>query len=250
MNTSTRHAGRHRSILAVAASVLLALAGAVVLFMATRTSDGPPQPPAKAGQPLSASAAPTPAGAGSPKAGPRSTASSATANRPGEPDLGPVLTASPPVAIDIPSIGVRTSNFVDLGLAADGSLQVPRDFASVGWYTGGPSPGELGPAILGGHVDSHNGPAIFYRLGALRPEARVTISRKDGSTATFSVDRVQRFPKDRFPTALVYGSTNRAELRLITCGGSFDRKSGHYVDNVVAFAHLVSPAPPRPVPSP
>ena len=97
-----------------------------------------------------------------------------------------------------------------------------------------------GPAILGGHVDSHNGPAIFYRLGALRSGALVAVSRKDGSIATFSVDRVQRFPKDHFPTALVYGSTNRSELRLITCGGSFDQKSGHYVDNVVAFAHLVA----------
>ena len=166
--------------------------------------------------------------------------SSAAADRSRDTDLGPILSASPPTAIDIPSIGVRTSNLVDLGLAADGSLQAPRDFSSVGWYAAGPSPGELGPAILGGHVDSHNGPAIFYRLGALRPGAKVAVSRKDGSTATFRVDRVQRFPKDHFPTALVYGSTNRSELRLITCGGSFNQKTGHYVDNVVAFAHLVT----------
>jgi len=234
MNTSTRHAGRHRSIIAVAASVVLALFGAVVLFMATRTSEGPPQPAANANQSRSASAIPAPVRTVPAKTGPTSRTSS-----PADTDLGPVLTASPPVAVGIPSIGVRTSNLVDLGLGADGSLEAPRDFSSVGWYTAGPSPGQLGPAVLAGHVDSHNGPAIFYRLGALRPGARVTVGRKDGSTATFSVDRVQRFPKNRFPTALVYGSTNRSELRLITCGGSFDQKSGHYVDNVVAFAHLV-----------
>ena len=229
MSTSTRHAGRRRSIIAVAASVMLALAGLAVLHLATRASAGPPQPAADTASSLSASARPTPEGASS------------------EP---PVLTASPPVTIDVPSIGVRTSNLVDLRLTSDGSLQVPRDFSSVGWYAAGPSPGQLGPAILAGHVDSHNGPAVFYRLGTLRPGALVTVSRKDGSTATFSVDRVRRFAKDHFPTALVYGSTNRAELRLITCGGSFDQKSGHYVDNIVAFAHLVpnerATRPPEP----
>jgi hypothetical protein len=239
MSTSTQHAGRHR-IIAAAASVVLALVGAAIVFMATSTSVGPPQPTAGAGQSHSVSGIPTPAGSDSPMTGPKSASSSATANHARDTDLGPILAASPPVAIDIPSIGVRTGNLVDLGLGVDGSLQPPTDFSSVGWYTAGPSPGQLGPAILGGHVDSHNGPAIFYRLGALRPGALVTVGRKDGSAATFRVDRVQRFPKDHFPTAQVYGSTNRAELRLITCGGSFDQKSGHYLDNIVAFAHLVA----------
>ncbi|HEX7537853.1 MAG TPA: class F sortase [Dermatophilaceae bacterium] len=239
MNTSTQHAGRRRTIM-VAASVVLALIGAVIVLLGIPGTGGPPQPPANAGQSLSAPATPTPAGSASPGTRDPGPSSSATAKQAIGAELGPILTASPPVAIDIPSIGVRTSNLVNLGLASDGSLQVPGDFSSVGWYTAGPSPGQLGPAILGGHVDSHNGPAIFYRLGALRPGARVTVGRKNGSTATFRVDRVQRFPKDRFPTALVYGSTSRAELRLITCGGSFDQKSGHYVDNIVAFAHLVA----------
>jgi hypothetical protein len=246
MSSSTRHAGRRRrSIVAAAASVVLAVVGAVIFAIGARAPAGPPQPRADPGQSLSASARPAPARASSPGKGPVPSPS-ATAHRStaggntGGTDLGPILGASPPVAIDIPGIGVRTSNLVNLGLAPDGSLQVPRDFASVGWYAAGPSPGQLGPAILAGHVDSHLGPAIFYRLGALRPGARVTVGRHDGSTATFLVDRVRRFPKDRFPTALVYGSTNRAELRLITCGGSFDQKSGHYVDNIVAFAHLVA----------
>jgi hypothetical protein len=239
MSTPIQHAGRHRNIVVVA-SVVLALIGAVVVLLGIHTASGPPQPSANAGRPLSASATPAPAGSASPRTrDPGSSSPAAASQNPGA-DLGPTLTASPPVTIDIPSIGVRARNMVDLRLASDGSLEVPQDFSSVGWYTGGPSPGQLGPAILAGHVDSHDGPAIFYRLGALRAGARVTIGRKNGSTATFRVDRVQRFPKDHFPTALVYGSTSRAELRLITCGGSFDRRSGHYVDNIVAFAHLVA----------
>jgi len=231
----TQHAGRRRSIIAVAASVVLLLVGVVVVFAATRTTGGPPQPPVGAGPTVaaSASATATPRGANTPTLSPGAGTSAQGS------DLGLILKASPPVAIDIPSIGVRTRNFVNLGLASDGSLQVPKDFSSVGWYTAGPTPGQLGPAILAGHVDSFNGPAIFYRLGALRPGAQVKVSRRDHSTATFVVDRVQSFAKDRFPTVLVYGSTNRAELRLITCGGSFDSKSGHYVNNTVAFAHLI-----------
>lgn len=224
MNHSTQPAGRHRNLIAVAASVVLALAAAVVLVVGTHNSAGPPQPPRYAGS--------SPSVATSATAVPRGTSPAQ------DPDLGPILAASRPVALDIPSVGVHTSRFVDLGRAADGSLQVPQDFSAVGWYTLGPTPGQLGPAILAAHVDSQNGPAVFYRLGALRPGALVTVARLDGSTASFTVDRVQRFAKDQFPTVLVYGRTSRAELRLITCGGAFDPKTGHYLDNVVAFAHL------------
>lgn len=238
MTSHAQHSGRRRSVIAAAATVVLVLLGALALFQGLRPSAGPPQPPASGAQPLSATAPTTASPGGRPTAsGP---SSPAAAKESKGADLGRVLTASRPVGIDIPSIGVRTKNLVDLSLAKDGSMQVPKDFSSVGWYTDGPSPGQLGPTILSGHVDSHNGPAIFYRLGGLRPGARVDVARKDGTTATFTVDRIQRFPKDRFPTALVYGSTNRAELRLITCGGSFDAKSGHYVDNVVVFAHLIA----------
>lgn len=230
MGYSTQRAGRRRSIIAVAVSVVLALVGAVVLFLAVRAPDGPPQP--LAAQSRSGQGA-TPPADSLPAPSPSATNTAKGA------DLGPILRASAPVAIDIPSIAVRTGNFVDLDLARDGSLEVPKDFSSVGWYTQGPSPGQLGPAILAGHVDGHNGPAIFYRLGSLKPGAVVNVAREDGSKARFRVDRIQRFRKDQFPTAQVYGSTNRAELRLITCGGSFDPKTGHYVDNIVAFAHLV-----------
>jgi len=222
----TQHTGRHRSVIAVAASVVLALVGTVVLFLANGAAQSPPQPPTIAGQnpaKPSVTTAPPPAVADSAKAA----------------DLGPILKESRPIGIDIPSIGVRTRNFVDLDQDAKGVLEVPTDYSSVGWYKGGTSPGQLGPAILVGHVDSKNGPAIFYKLGALKPGAKVKIARKDGSTATFQIDVIRTFAKNKFPTNEIYGATDRAELRLITCGGTFDPKTGHYDQNVIAFAHLI-----------
>ena len=228
MDQPTRHGGRRGALLAAAASVVLVLLAGVVITLGLR-HEGPPQPAAAAAAPAAATpATPVPA---TPKA-------------PVAPvDLGPIMRGSAPVRLDIPSIGVHTSTFVDLGRAADGSIEVPTDFAAVGFYTPGPTPGQFGPAVIAGHVDSHQGPAVFYRLGALKPGAQIGVGRKDGSTATFVVDKVASYSKARFPTAEVYGNTtSRAELRLITCGGSFDDHTGHYVDNVVAFAHLVSAA--------
>jgi sortase (surface protein transpeptidase) len=134
---------------------------------------------------------------------------------------------------------VRTRGIVDLHLDTHGKLEAPTDFDRAGWYADGPTPGEFGPSVIGAHVDSKAGPAVFYRLGSLQRGAAVLVTRKDGSTARFVVDRVERYAKDDFPTAEVYGDTKgRAELRLITCGGAFDRGTGHYVDNIVAYAHL------------
>ncbi len=141
-----------------------------------------------------------------------------------------------PSSVAIPSIDVQ-SRLIKLGLNADRSLQVPRSYEVAGWYTKGPTPGELGPAVIVGHYDSVNGPAVFHRLNELRPGQSVQVRRADGSVAKFSVDRVKRFSKDDFPTDEVYGQVNRPELRLITCGGSFDYRTRHYRDNVVVFAH-------------
>ena len=150
------------------------------------------------------------------------------------------LPRAQPVSLTIPSIAVGPTALVDLGTQADGSLEVPQDFARAGWFEPGPAPGQLGPAVIAGHVDSKSGPAVFFRLGELRPGATVSVAREDGRTARFVVDKVERYPKDRFPTVAVYGdTTQRAELRLITCGGAFDSRTGHYQDNVVAYAHLV-----------
>jgi sortase (surface protein transpeptidase) len=125
-----------------------------------------------------------------------------------------------------------------LGLQGDGSLEVPTDFGRTGWYTGRPAPGEVGPAVIVGHVDSRRGPAVFYRLRQLRPGAEVVVHRGDGSRVTFVVQRSARHAKDSFPTAEVYGPTTERALRLVTCGGTFDRASLHYRDNVIVFARM------------
>jgi sortase (surface protein transpeptidase) len=140
-----------------------------------------------------------------------------------------------PLQLSIPAIGVDTP-VVKLELNPDGTLQVPTDFSVAGWYSLGPSPGEPGPAIIAGHVDSKRGPAVFYRLGELAPGSVVRVTLADRTEAVFRVYAVREFAKSAFPTSLVYAPTRGAELRLITCGGAFDRQTGHYVDNIVVFA--------------
>jgi sortase (surface protein transpeptidase) len=144
-----------------------------------------------------------------------------------------------PVRVRIPDIGV-TSGLEQLVRADDLSIEVPRDPGSVGWYADGPRPGQVGPAVLLGHVDSRSGPAIFYRLDELRPGDAVVVDRSDGTSVEFSVTRTDQLPKDEFPTDLVYLPTLRPELRLVTCGGVFDTGTGHYRDNVIVFASLVA----------
>ena len=127
-----------------------------------------------------------------------------------------------PVALIIPAIGVN-ARLVDLGLTSAGTVQVPADPAMPGWYTGSPRPGAIGSAIVLGHIDSLSGPAVFFGLGRLRPGERVYVRRADGTLAVFRVDSVRWYLKSRFPTAAVYGPTPDPELRLISCGGVFDR---------------------------
>jgi len=148
------------------------------------------------------------------------------------------LARSVPVRLQIGAIGVD-SRLIGLGLERDGSLEVPVGGFPAGWFTGAPTPGQLGPAIIAGHVDM-NGPGVFYNLHNLKPGDRVTITRKDGSKPVFRVTRVAQFPKNQFPTKAVYGNIENAGLRLITCGGTFNSRTGHYEDNLVAFADLVA----------
>ena len=140
-----------------------------------------------------------------------------------------------PVRIAIPAIGV-SAPVIPLGLDAGGALEVPEDFSDAGWWTGGARPGERGPAVIAGHLDSHTGAAVFFRLGDLRRGDAITIERADGSRVGFRVAGAERYAKDRFPTARVYGPTATPELRLITCSGMFDRQTGHYLDNTVVYA--------------
>ena len=223
-----RNAGSHRGLVAVVVTGVLVVSGVAVVGVAVTRPDPPPQPPGSA-----ASERITP------------TAQSPTTQSPtpSVQSVAPlVLPASRPVSIAIPVIRVRAP-LLRLGLAADGTMEVPppgKHYDDAGWYRHSPTPGELGPSVIVGHVDSaKSGPSVFWRLGTLRPKDRVRVTRADGSVAVFVVDDVRVFRKKKFPTELVYGNTDHAALRLITCGGPFD-SAGHYRDNVVVLASLVA----------
>ncbi len=144
-----------------------------------------------------------------------------------------------PVAIEIPDIDVRSA-LVALGVDDDRRLEVPADADQAGWYAGGPRPGEEGAAVVVGHFDWTDGPAVFWRLNQLQTGDPVHVTGLDGTTTDFIVDRVERWPKAEFPTDLVYQDADGAELRLITCGGSFNDEVGSYRDNVIVFARLAT----------
>jgi hypothetical protein len=154
------------------------------------------------------------------------------------PDSADALQVAAPVALIIPAIGVQT-RLIRLGQTAGGTLQVPATTAVAGWYTGSPRPGELGAAVIAGHVDSLLGPGVFFRLRLLRPHDLILVRRADHSLAAFRVLAVRQSLKSHFPTAAVYGPAPVAELRLVTCGGTFDYATGHYLSNVIVFAVAV-----------
>jgi hypothetical protein len=212
-----RHPRLWPAVAAVAAALGVVLAVALVLVLSPKpaTPIAPPSP-----------AAPSTTGVAS-------VAGTAAETTPG-------LPAAKPASLTIPAIGVRVEGIKDLGLAPDGALEVPPDATTVGWFTGAPSPGEAGPAVLAAHVDYKHVPGAFSRLKELRPGEQAQVGRADGRIAVFTVYRVDRYAKAAFPTDEVYGDTPDPELRLITCGGAFDRASGNYLDNVVAYAKLTA----------
>jgi LPXTG-site transpeptidase (sortase) family protein len=140
-----------------------------------------------------------------------------------------------PVSLTIPLIGVQTQ-LITLGLTSTGALQVPSTTSVAGWYTGSPRPGSIGSSIIVGHIDSHTGPGVFFRLSELKAGDKVYVKRADGTLVEFRVMSVQTYLKDRFPTEDVYGPVPDPELRLITCGGAFDPATGHYLSNIVVYA--------------
>jgi len=157
---------------------------------------------------------------------------------------GASLHRSLPVSVAIPEIGVR-SRLLRLGLNPDGTIAVPSLLTSAdeaAWYKYSATPGQPGTAVIEGHVDSYHGPAVFYRLGALRPGNRIEVTLADGVTAVFLVTGVREYAKDEFPAKIVYGQAGYPALRLITCGGDFDPATGHYLSSVVVFASLDSAA--------
>jgi sortase (surface protein transpeptidase) len=159
----------------------------------------------------------------------------ATEVMPTLPAVSPAPMVAVPVELTIPAIGVRTS-LVRLGRTRAGALQVPDSFTVAGWYDLGPRPGQAGPAVIAGHVDSTLGPAVFYRLGDLRAGDRVYVRRADGSVGTFVVTGVLMYSKSAFPERSVYGPVPGPQLRLITCGGTFDYTRHSYLSNVVVYA--------------
>ncbi len=156
-----------------------------------------------------------------------------TETTPGEP--GAPLPGRP-VRVRIPAIDVA-ADMDRLGLNGDGTLEVPP-YDRAGWYGGGPKPGETGPAVIAAHVDSDTGPAVFYKLKLLRPGDEVTVDYDEGTSVDFVVAGAESYLKSRFPTERVYGATASPELRLITCGGSFDRRARTYAENLVISATL------------
>ncbi len=142
---------------------------------------------------------------------------------------------APPASLAIPSIGVETQ-LEHLAVRGDGTLAAPDDFGRAGWFSEGPAPGERGPAVIVGHVDSRDGPAVFYRLPELRTGDLVEVMRTDGTVTRFAVTDTFEATKNAFPTEAVYGPTTGPTLRLVTCTGTFDRGSRHYVSNLVVYA--------------
>ncbi|MCZ7437402.1 class F sortase [Micromonospora sp. WMMC241] len=212
MSSSNRRTGRPSRARTAVVVTAVTLAGATGVGLVSAglgsTSASPPQP--------GASAAPA-------------------TEQPGS--AGPTFPRSTPVRIAIPRIGVD-ADIVPVATDDNGALEVPplERPEVAGWYRPGPAPGQAGNAVLVGHVDSQRGPAVFFDLGRLRPGDTVRIVRADGRTAAFTVDGVGAYPKDRFPTERVYGGGAAARLRLITCGGRFNPRTGSYPDNIVVFA--------------
>jgi sortase (surface protein transpeptidase) len=143
--------------------------------------------------------------------------------------------AARPRHIDIPAIHV-SAPVVPLRREADGTMQTPDRWGYTGWYEPGGEPGERGPAVIAGHIDSTSGPAVFYELRELRRGNLIRIRRADGSVVRFRVEGLERWPKAAFPTRRVFGRTQVAALRLVTCSGNFDPSTGHYADNTIVYA--------------
>ncbi|MFD5186667.1 class F sortase [Streptomyces sp. NPDC058357] len=232
-STPTRTAPRSTLGRALMWPAVTAALGMVLIYNSFGTSIDEKPPTARA---AISSSAPEVAGShAAPAPGPAPVKSSEAV------DVGPSMSRSVPTRLQIPGIGVDAP-FTDLSIGATGQLDAPPpdDTNLVGWFKDGASPGERGSAIVAGHVDTKTGPAVFLQLSSVQPGSEVDITRADGSVATFEVDSVEQFSKADFPDDLVYADTSSAELRLITCGGAYNKAVKDYEDNVVVFAHLDS----------
>jgi hypothetical protein len=254
----TATAGREQAVcvrrrLFLVLAVALAVAGTTMAVLSLSEQHRPPRPSRSAqAAPLPdiSAAALTPSSTSRPLGSKPHVVPKPTVAPPTKPDLPPLrsglsLPTSAPVRLSIPAIGVDTT-VMDLGLNPDSTVQTPplSRNSVAGWYELSATPGSLGASVMLGHVDSAAyGAGVFYRLGSLNPGDQVNVRRQDHTVAVFRVDRVAEYPKNQFPTALVYGQTSYSALRLVTCGGSFDSSTGNYRDNIIAFASLASSHP-------
>jgi LPXTG-site transpeptidase (sortase) family protein len=156
-----------------------------------------------------------------------------------------ILSTSEPVRLTVPKINLDAEFEAPLSLKADKTVGVPKAYTTVGWYDGSPTPGELGPSIILGHVDSFKGAAVFYNLGKLEVGDTFIVERADGSKPTFKVERMERYPQSDFPTDLVYGPIDHAGIRLITCTGTYNRGTDRYSHNLVVYGRLIDPNAPK-----
>ncbi|MEO6881465.1 MAG: class F sortase [Mycobacteriaceae bacterium] len=237
------------------ATAVLAIVGVVLISVGLTSRSSPPVPPASVlaqGQPGPTSAAGSPVPSSAPSSPVPTTAATPAAPSSSSPpsaqppsSTGPVLPGSNPLRLTVPRLGVD-HDLVSLGLNPDGTVAVPplSQVRTPSWYDRSPTPGSLGPAAIYGHIDSAQyGRGVFYELGAMRPGDPISITRADNTVAEFTVSAVREYKKQAFPTLAVYGNINYAGLRLITCGGPFDAKTGNYLDNIVVYATLTSSHP-------
>lgn len=241
-----------RAVGAVLLGVTVVFVVVVGLLLAGRTQNGPP---ADASSPTAAAVTAYPTSPSSqavdiPSGVPTISSSGATPSAT-DPDAvpGPAVDTGPsagsdeaprPVSLQVPAIEVDLDSLDALGLQDDGSIEVPADAEDAGWLTASAVPGRTGPAVIAGHVDSATGPAVFSRLGELGAGDEVTVGLDDGTVVRYVVGAVDRYLKSQFPTETVYGPSPVPVLRLLTCGGTFDRGEGSYEDNVVVYATLAS----------
>jgi len=228
---------------------LLVIAVTIAVAMVTAGSGGQTKATASAGTSTSSIAAPSPAQGLVSAPGAESSLGAVPAPAAIVPGPGAVpgpaaggasatgLGRSVPVRVQIPSIGVN-SDLMSLGLQGNGTMQVPPSGFPAGWFTGAPTPGQIGPAVIAGHVDWAGSEGVFFNLRDVKNGDKVDVARADGSTVVFNVSAIEEYPKNAFPTNKVYGDLNHPGLRLITCGGSFDRTARSYVDNIVVYADL------------
>lgn len=254
-----RPAGRGLLVVLAVAAVVLAAGGTASLVAGDRslTAGGAATGPKAAAtqEPTSSPVAPsstapsaaaergTAAADATPTATPTASSpatSSADAAVPGPVGTVPRSDAPDPVSLRVPAIDVDLSSLDSLGVADDGTIEVPEDPDDAGWLTASAAPGRTGPAVIAGHVDTRDGPAVFARLGELAPGDEVVVGLEDGTTVAYVVTGSETYPKTDFPTERVYGPAPAPVLRLITCGGDFDRSVSSYEDNVVVYAVLAA----------